>query len=193
MNTMWISQVLQMVSKPFIWWVVIATWEQAVRVRAGKCVKQLGPGIHLRIPFLDRIYVQTTRLRTTTSMGVTVTTADGKTLTVALAVEYSVRSVLRVYEVLASPDPTLRARFEGVVINYASTRSAKDLSPASLNLVLDEHSARMMQEEDLGIDNLRAFLTSCAMVRAIRLMNNDYSSSSGMHTLEPEGVTGERK
>lgn len=45
-------------------WVVVAPWELAVRVRCGRRVRTLPPGFRLRIPVVDRVYVQCSRVRT---------------------------------------------------------------------------------------------------------------------------------
>ena len=44
-------------------WVTIAPWEQGLRVRLGRRVKLLGAGVHLRLPVLDVLYIQTVRTR----------------------------------------------------------------------------------------------------------------------------------
>lgn len=54
-------------------------WEAALRVRLGRRVVMLGPGFHLRIPFLDRTFVRSVRLRTISDSGQTVVTQDGDT------------------------------------------------------------------------------------------------------------------
>ncbi len=46
----------------FIWWTVIQPWEGAIRVRFGRWVRTLTPGLHLRIPYADSVYRQTNRL-----------------------------------------------------------------------------------------------------------------------------------
>lgn len=125
----WLAQLLQSVARPFMWWVVIATWEMGVRVRLGKTAHELRPGFHLRIPFIDRVYVQTTRTRTTSSTGLTVTTRDRKNLTVSLAVEYAVASVLRLYETMANPDTILRCRIERAIVEFAAGMDSTELTP----------------------------------------------------------------
>lgn len=44
-------------------WVVVAPWEQAVRVRLGKHLSVLNAGVHLKLPFADLVYLQSVRLR----------------------------------------------------------------------------------------------------------------------------------
>ena len=60
----WLSTIVRSLWRPFQWWVVVAQWELGLRIRLGKKTKALNPGIHFRIPFLDRIYIQSARLRT---------------------------------------------------------------------------------------------------------------------------------
>jgi|SRR5688572_23328967 len=186
----WLTQIIQSTWRPFIWWVVIAAWEQGVRVRMGKRIKEMGPGFHFRIPFLDRVYVQSTRVRTVTSTGLTATTKDGKTLTISLAVEYAINSTKTVYENMANPDTILRCRVEGSIVDYISRSNIEDATADHINSTLDG-VIQDMQLSKLGLKDIKAFLISCAVVRAIRLMNNDYVSSTSMYNID-DGV-GERK
>lgn len=188
----WLSQLLSAMGRPFMWWVVIATWEMGVRVRLGKTARELRPGFHLRIPFVDRVYVQTTRTRTITSTGLTVTTRDRKNLTVSLAVEYSLSSMLLLYETMANPDTILRCRIERAIVEFASRMAPEDLTPDCLNDELSEFCAGMRLEQ-CGFREVKAFLTSCAVVRAIRLMSNDYVSNTSLYNLDDPNAAGERK
>lgn len=191
MTTTWITQVFQSLSRPLTWWVVVATWEQAVRVRFGKRVHELGPGIHLRIPFVDRIYVQSTRLRTTCSTGLTITTEGGQTVTLSLAIEYSIASTLRVYETLANPDTILRCRFERM-LTAAVAAVPSGLTVHFINKAL-EIEVESMDLGVFGLRDARAFVTSFAVVRPIRLMSNDYVTSTSLHNIEEDSSVGERK
>ena len=88
--TPWLSQLLQAAAKPLVWWVVVAPWEQAVLVRMGKRARQLSPGTHFRIPFLDRVYLTCVRKRVTRETCMSVMTKDRKVLTLGISLEFAI-------------------------------------------------------------------------------------------------------
>jgi hypothetical protein len=45
-------------------WVVVLPWQQALRVRGGRHVRLLKPGIYLKVPILDVVQVESVRRRT---------------------------------------------------------------------------------------------------------------------------------
>ena len=58
-----IREILSIIGDLFTWIVIVAPWEQALRIRLGKRVKLCKAGCYLRIPFIDRIYRQSIRRR----------------------------------------------------------------------------------------------------------------------------------
>ena len=59
-----IRELFAQLSNVLTWVVVVAPWEQALRIRWGKTATLLKGGVYLRIPFIDRIYRQSVRKRT---------------------------------------------------------------------------------------------------------------------------------
>ena len=57
-------------------WVIVAPWEIAVRVRLGRNAVAMRPGPHWRIPFIDALTLVNTRLRVTTVPATTVQDDD---------------------------------------------------------------------------------------------------------------------
>lgn len=90
------------------WWIIISPWEQAVRVRLGKHLKVLEAGVHWRFPFIDKVQVQTTRLRYTDTPAQTVTTACGKTVTFSGTLGYVIEDILKLYQTLHHADDTIK-------------------------------------------------------------------------------------
>jgi len=66
-------------------WIVIAPWNVGVRIRLGKVAKQMGPGLHFRIPFIDEITLINTRVRIDTTGTVTVAGSKPNTSRVVTA------------------------------------------------------------------------------------------------------------
>ena len=168
----WLSQILSSLAQPFKWWIVVAPWEGALRIRLGKVAGELGPGIHFRIPFLDRIYVQSLRLRSISDTGQTMTTKDRKVVTISVGVEYGIANLLRVYEALANPESVLIYRVQGIIADHVNGVDSNALSPHTIQAAVRSN----LQAGEWGMDRLQLHVTSFAFVKTYRFMMNDYRS-----------------
>lgn len=72
-----INSIAAFISKLFQWWFTVMPWEQALRIRKGSKVTLLGAGLYFKIPFIDAVYVQTTRMRMIDTPMQTMSTKDG--------------------------------------------------------------------------------------------------------------------
>lgn len=170
----WLSQILSGLVKPLQWWIVIAPWEEGVRVRLGKTSKKLCPGIHFRIPWLDRVYVQSTRIRILTETGQTITTADGKVLTLAVNVEFRISDVQRMFLSVSDPEMVILGKVAGLVAELVSTTSSEGLTPKKI----EEHASGKISADEWGLSGIKVMVTNFAYVRTYRLLQNDYRSVS---------------
>jgi regulator of protease activity HflC (stomatin/prohibitin superfamily) len=91
----------------FVWWVIIKPWEQGVLVRLGKRVFLLYPGVHLRIPIIDSVFVQNTRRRMAITGRQTILSADGKSVTLCVSVGYAIDNILLLYNTLHHAEDTI--------------------------------------------------------------------------------------
>lgn len=91
-------------------WVVVSPWERGVRIRFGRTATQLDPGIHLRIPVLDRVVLVNTRLRTTTTAASTLpTSAANRVRVVSAVVGYVISEPLKALLVYNNPQQSVCA------------------------------------------------------------------------------------
>ena len=175
----WLSQVFGMF-KTFQCWITIAPWESALRVRFGKTATQLGPGVHLRIPFTDRIFVQAVRLRPIFDTGQTVTTNDGKVLTVSFVVYYAISDMLKLYQAVSNPESMLLGLVQGFVAKIVTATNSHDLTLSAIEAAI----ADQLPSTEWGLDQVRLEITTFAYVRTYRLMNYEYRSLSAANDLE---------
>ena len=75
-------------------------WEQGIRVTLGKKLTLMNEGVYLKLPLVHKVYVQEKRLRVMSMPMQTVTTADGHPITISLAVGYSIKDIVRLYNTL---------------------------------------------------------------------------------------------
>lgn len=174
MNTL--SQIFQGIRRAFQWWIVVQPWEQALRVRMGKHVQRIGPGVHLRIPLVHSVYRQSVRMRVTTLPLQTLTTTDGKTLTLAATVGYVIDDIERLYQTLHHAEGTIINMAQSTIAEYVSTSTLKDVQPAAV----ESHVSGKLAFDRYGLGEARIRIVDFAVVRTFRLMNSeDYRDSGG--------------
>lgn len=164
MNTF--AQILQGIKNLLTWWVTVAPWEQCIRVRMGKRLTLLKAGVHLRLPVLDRVYIQSVRLRSTDFPIQTITTKDGHTVTVAGTMLYEIVDIVKLYTTLHHA--------EGVVVDIV----ASAISQTICGLTREECTPKCVQEratqqiglEQYGINQTSIHITDFAFVRTYRLI-----------------------
>jgi hypothetical protein len=187
--THWLSQFLTAFSKPLKWWVVVAPWEQGIKVRLGKTAIQLTPGIHFRIPFLDRIYVQSIRLRTITKDNQTVSTKDGKVISISVAIQFAIIDIVKLYNSVANPELTLRNLVLSKISEYISNNNIIDVSPVHIEKKVN---SEIEEFEDWGLGDLSCFVVGFACTKTYRLLMNDYANGGGLYDIEDEDGSGEK-
>lgn len=157
-------------------WVIICPWQQAVRVRLGKWQRVLGPGLHLRIPWADLIFVQSVRLRITALGRQTVTTTDGHTLTFCGAVGYSITNIAKLYTSMHHPDDTILNIAKAAIGAYVWTNRLADCAPKAVQKAVVD----ALDLDKFGITVSGIYLTDFAAVRTYRLITNDGDYQRGM-------------
>jgi len=174
--TSWLTTIFHAMSQPLKWWVVVAPWEQGIRVRLGKEAIELNPGIHFRIPFLDRIYVQSIRLRIVTSGSLTVSTPDGKVVTTRLTVRFAIQNVKLLYNTIANPETTLINHVSSLAAEHISQTNGIDLSHQSLS----EYVEGKLDVDGWGLCDVSVNIIDFAFTRTYRLMGNEYERCYGL-------------
>ena len=178
----YIGRLLDLIRKIFVWWVVIVPWQQGVRVRGGKRVRILSAGIHFRIPLYDQIFVQDVRLRVLQSPPQTVSSKDGKTLTVIVAVGYSIFDIMKVYDSLLQPESTLCHMVQAEIADYVHRCNLEDCAPAQI----EEYILGRLQKKDYGISFEYMKITGFAVVRTYRLIQDSHWLPNTMATDQPK-------
>lgn len=163
----WLSRFLSR----FRMWVVIAPWEQCLRVRLGKRTKLLGSGVHFVLPLVDLVFTQSLRTRHSTVPTQTLTTRDGKCITLSGSITYDVSDVLKLYENLHDAEDVLQAEANHAVANYITDRYLREITPDGLSeSVFAELDDRF---EDFGLDVRSYVLNTFAVVRTYRLIQGE--------------------
>lgn len=155
----------------FVWWFVCAPWERVLRVRLGKRETEFGPGAHLRIPYIDVLYRQTTRLHFSSLDPQTVTTLDGQTVTFAGVFGYVIKDLHTLYHSMQSAETTMQALVHGALAQYISTHAWSECDPDTVEqAVINE-----IDIEQYGLGDPQLSLTTYARVRTYRLIMDQHA------------------
>ncbi len=147
-------------------WAMVSPWEQAIRVRFGKYIKSFGAGIHFKIPFFDRYYIQSVRTRISDLGRQTLSTADGKGVTVSGVVEYEILDLEALYQNLQNAEDTIINYAKSELISRIAVTPAQDVSKKL------EYQIEAPLLSDSGINVRSVRLTDCAVVRTYRIIGD---------------------
>ena len=178
----YIGQIFDFIQKLLVWWVTISPWEQAVFVRGGKRVRVIGPGIHLRIPFFDQVYCQTTRLRVLQGSPQTITTKDGKTLTIVMALGYSIVDIKKVYMGLYQPESTLCNILQSSVAEAVREANYEECTPA----YIEQKAVKDISIDDYGLKFEYVKATGFSQVKAYRMIQDGHWTPNELNTNTPK-------
>ena len=166
-----VQQVIDYLTKIFQWWVIVEPWEAGLRVRFGKKVRVLQAGTFFRIPFFDACYVQEIRMRMMSMNPQTVTTRDGKTITIVASIGYSISDVLKLFNTISHPDTTIGNIVLACIAQHVATHEISECSPVDIERVVQAK----LGELEYGIRFEQVRITSYAIVSTYRLIG-DYAS-----------------
>lgn len=163
-----VNQIFGFIGKLFEWWFTVMPWEQAVFIRKGKKVKVLEKGLYFKVPFIDRVYIQQTRIRMVDLPVQTISTADGKTVTIKSVLGYSIKDIEKMFNTIAHPEMTLCGIVMGGMAEYINKTNSKEASPKAL----EEFLLKQVGQTDYGLGDLSVKITSWADVKTFRLIQD---------------------
>lgn len=163
--------------KLFQWWVIVMPWEKGIRIRLGKKWTLLNEGIYLKLPIIDRIYIQSTANRIIAGPVQTLTTMDGKTLTVSVTIGYCIEDVSKLYQKVFHTELTITNMVLGQVSQFIANNNLEVCSPKAI----EEFIKKEIKISDLGICNVSAKITGYALVKTYRLISDAHNMYEGFN------------
>ncbi len=160
----WITRIVQSL-RP---WITVLPWELAVRVRAGRWVKQVGPGMHVKLPIIDEFVVVNTRLRIASTAAQTISTLDRVPVTVAAYVGFRITDPLRAMLRLQSPEISCSAFAATCIAEYVTSHRADEISIRDLEAATTEKLKSFSQD---GFEFEFVAVVDYAAVKTFRLLN----------------------
>ena len=161
-------------AEAFRWLWILQPWEQALRIRAGKKIVKFHGGLHFKIPYLDYVFKQNCRLRLSEVPSMTVTTLDGKTITLSGALSYRVEDVTPLYMKLHMAENTIARQTQGILSRYIAWNQFNKCSPK----VIMEHVDATLELGQYGLADVDFILKDFAVVKTYRFITGDTDSWS---------------
>lgn len=172
-----INGLFNWLAKALTWWVTVMPWEQGLRIRFGNRIKLLKPGIYIKVPIIDGVYVQTTRLRIIALPIQTVSTLDAKTITVAATGGYAISDIQKLYNNLYHPEITISSFIMGLIADYVAAHNLIDCSPER---IAKEVNKELIKYSSYGLTDVSAKIIGYAVVRTYRLISDQHYMDRGM-------------
>jgi hypothetical protein len=135
-------------------------------------------GVYFRIPFFDAMYIQTTRLRVVSMPLKTVTTKDGKTLSLITVVGYSISDINLLYDKLFQPESTISNLALGEAAEFVSTNTLEMCSPAEIEKAIKIK----LNSDNYGIKYEYVKVIGYAIVKTYRLIQDQHWLPNGIDT-----------
>lgn len=159
-------------------WVVVLPWQQALRVRAGRHVRLLGPGVYLKLPVLDAVKIESVRRRTSTAPIQTLSTADGATVVVAAVIGYAIGDLEKLYRSLHHAEDTIIQTAQGAIAAEVFSLQRSEAEPARLCELV---KARLgVAFAPYGLVDVTLQITDFAFVRTFRLIQDQRWGGHGI-------------
>lgn len=161
-------------------WVTVTPWEQAIRVRLGKTTRLLGPGVHLKIPLVDMVYLQSIRMRITMLSRQTVSTSEGQAVTVTGAIGYSISDIERLYKTLHHAEDTIMNLASAAVAKHIARSDVAHCTPETI----EQGLKGMLDFSGYGISFERIYICECAVTRTYRVLQESWGGTGSRLTTE---------
>lgn len=159
--------------KQFRFLVCVMPWERAVHVRLGSHTTVWEPGWHIRIPFVDEVHLQSTKLRISGAGPQTISTKDGKILTLSMSIGFSIDDPLAAMLRWVHPEVGCACLASSVAAGVVTRSLQAELTPADIEA---EVYANLMKEPGYAVEFVR--VSDFAYARTIRLVQeNPYRGS----------------
>lgn len=182
----WLNSLLTNFAEAFKWFYILQPWEQALRVRCGKNIRLHAGGLHFKVPYIDFIFKQNTRLRISDVPAQTVTTLDARTITLSGALQYRVADITPLFMKLHMAESTIAQECQAVLTEYIGWNDFAQCSPKDVM----QHVQGNVDLEKYGLADVRFILKDWAVVKTYRFITGDMDtwSDHALQTDEAEDV-----
>jgi regulator of protease activity HflC (stomatin/prohibitin superfamily) len=170
----WLSNVWESLTP----WVIIDPWEKGIRVRLGRWIKDVGPGVHICLPFIDSVEALNVLPQRIVLPNQSLRTGDGKVIALSGALLYGVRDARKVWMEVENHDESLVTLAMNHIAEYVSSVPSEDITVESLQKYVLPKIRRQglrwgLDVTDIGIKDL-------APHRVFRFMSDEGANLGAM-------------
>jgi regulator of protease activity HflC (stomatin/prohibitin superfamily) len=147
-------------------------WQHGLMVRGGQLRRELKPGLHLRWPVLEEVYLAYATEQTIDLPTAAVTTSDGKSIAVSANIAYRVLNLKTLWSAVANIERSVTNISIGHLATECTKRSWEDLTDRRVDVQVE--LARIMSERlaPWGVEVTQVFLTDLVEARQWRLFGD---------------------
>jgi regulator of protease activity HflC (stomatin/prohibitin superfamily) len=154
-----------------IFWPVlqIEQFNRGIILRGGKFKKMIGPGLHLRIPFLDTKLEETVVPTTYDLSSQSLVTLDGKEITVKAMFKSQITDVKKFLLEVYDTKNAMGDIIMGIIARMIMSSDWTDLRGEAINNEITKKAR--VEGKKIGIEILQVTLTSITSSRSIRIFS----------------------
>lgn len=147
---------------------IVSAYEKGVILRVGKFNRVVEPGLHLMIPFMERIIKDNVVLRTTDLSPQSLATLDDKTVTIRLIATWRITDIKKALLEVEGIDDVLKDTFYASAGEYIQKHTFAEISQQGFATKLKAACQRRAEDYGVTISRL-AFgeLSECLAIRQI--------------------------
>jgi regulator of protease activity HflC (stomatin/prohibitin superfamily) len=150
--------------------VVIPHYDRGVRLRLGIPKGKLEPGFHWKIPFVDEIITHMIKVKTLNLSEQTLTTKDGQSVVIKVAIKYDVEDVETLLLEVNDPIDALSDMVSGITRAKVTTRLWSECNDDSL--IGEISRGAKVEAKKWGLRVLNVTITDLGLIRSIRLLTS---------------------
>lgn len=134
----------------------------------------MGPGLHPKIPLLDEVYMVNTRLRLAPSTDQTLSTKDGKVVTLSIALGFSIIDPLQAMNTYQDPESSVAMLSNNFAADYITSRDLEEIHTSEIEGFIEAGLKDVDPHNGITIEFVKVtnFVWSTPS-KTLRLIQND--------------------
>jgi membrane protease subunit HflC len=149
---------------------VIDHYDRGFRLRFGKeRGTELQPGLHWKLPFIDKILSHMVKTKTINLSEQTITTKDKQSVVIQCAIKYEVSDVKTLLLEVNDPVDALADMVQGIIRDKIISKNWEDCNDEALTSEISD--AAKKEAKQWGLKIKKVTITTLAIMRSIRILN----------------------
>lgn len=162
----WLTSIIEHLS-PFV---IVKQYENGIQLRFGKYLRNLEPGLYIKIPFIDEILTQHVVLTTLSLPAQSLVTSDNKNIVVEAMVKYKIIDAqIFLLEVYDSVDAVSDIS-QGIIKELIMSSTWEQCRDNELDNGITKKVRNELKKFGVYVDKVT--LTSISEIRTFRLINH---------------------